>query len=116
MSRSYKHNPGYVSQNSSAKRFAHHKERRSSLDTIGYLSYPERDPLISMAKRGFSRVYSSWDIHDERFIRSRKREEHWLASIMENEEEATCWLGENWRDVPYERLMYEDWAHLCYWK
>lgn len=116
MSRSYKHNPGYVSQDSWAKRLAHRKERHSSLDTIGYLSYPERDPLVSNAKRGFARLYESWNIHDERFLRSRRCEELWLTAILEDEEKATWWLGENWRDVPYERHMYEYWARSYYWK
>ena len=72
--------------------------------------------VVGNFKRGFTRLYSSWDIHDERFLLLRDCEEHWLNAVLEDEEEATLWLGESWRDVPYERHMYEYWARCYYWK
>lgn len=116
MSRSHKHNPGYSYPARHPKRIARRKERYTSLDTIGYLSNSDDDPLISKSTRGFTRLYCSWYIHDGRCQVSRRSEEYWLREILENEEDAVLWFGENWRDVPYERYMYVYWARCCYWK
>ena len=116
MSRSHKHTPGYSSPARFYKFLARRKERHTSLDTIGYLSFPDDDPLISRSKRGFARMYSSWNIHDERYLASRWRRERWLRKLMENEEKAALRFGEDWREVPYGRHLYECWAHYCYWK
>ena len=116
MSRSHKHNPGYSSPVRNLKLLARRRERHTSMDTIGYLSNPDGDPLVSKAKRGFARLYSSWDIHDGRYLVSREYEDRWLKELMEDEEDAIMWFGENWREVPYDRYLYEYWARCCYWK
>ena len=116
MSRSHKHNTGYSYPARHLKLLARRKERHPSLDPIGYLSDPDGDPLISKSKRCFARLYSSWDIHDQRSLASREQEERWLKELMEDEKDAILWFGENWREVPFERFMYQYWARCCYWK
>lgn len=116
MSRSHKHNPGYSYPARHLKLLARRRERHTSLDTIGYLSNPDGDPLISKSKRGFVRLYNSWDIHDERILVPREHDERWLLEIMEDEKDAVSWFGENWREVPFERYLYQYWARCCYWK
>lgn len=116
MSRSYKHNPGYCCYTSTGhhlKHYATRRERRTALDTIGYLSEPERDPLISQSKRRFTRLYDSWEIHDGEYLKFRIYEERKYDRIVKGPKDPYSF---DWASVPYGRYMYYFWARDCYWK
>lgn len=116
MSRSYKHNPGYccyTSNNHRVKPLAARCARHTALDTIGYLSDEDGDPLIGKAKRSFTRAYRSREIHDGEFLRFREYAER---EYREMELQGFEGWDEQWKDVPYKRCMYRLWAKSCHCK
>lgn len=115
MSRSYKHNPGCccTSTGHCHKSLARRRERRTALDTIGYLSEPDGDPLITCSKRRFARMYSSWEIHDGEYLMFRKYVERDYDLIARGIDELPFCF---WPTITYKQYMYLNWARSCYWK